>query len=109
MRSLAYTNAFNLLWPIFGTANQLLAALSLLAVTGWLLLRGKKTAYALIPAVFMIAATLASLGILLGEYIRKKSYVLVAADILLFILAPGVVVLVLKTFMKKRIYQPETS
>jgi len=99
---LAFTNAFNMLWPIFGTANQMLAALSLMAVSGWLLLRGKRTTYTLLPAVFMIATTLASLGILMGEYIRKKSYVLVAADVLLFILAIGVVVLVLKTFLKKR-------
>jgi carbon starvation protein len=106
MWSLASTNAFDLLWPIFGTANQLLAALSLLAVSGWLLLRGKKTAFTLIPAVFMIATTLASLGILLREYIQKKSYVLVAADGLLFILAIGVVVLVLKTFLKKRMPEP---
>jgi carbon starvation protein len=106
MWSLASTNAFNLLWPIFGTANQLLAALSLLAVSGWLLLRGKKTAFTLLPAVFMIATTLASLGILLREYIQKKSYVLVAADGLLFILAIGVVVLVLKTFLKKRMPAP---
>jgi len=106
MWSLASTNAFNLLWPIFGTANQLLAALSLLAVSGWLLLRGKKTAFTLLPAVFMIATTLASLGILLREYLQKKSYVLVAADGLLFILAIGVVVLVLKTFSKKRMPEP---
>ena len=106
MWSLASTNAFNLLWPIFGTANQLLAALSLLAVSGWLLLRGKKIAFTLLPAVFMIATTLASLGILLREYIQKKSYVLVAADGLLFILAIGVVVLVLKTFLKKRMPEP---
>jgi carbon starvation protein len=106
MWSLASTNAFNLLWPIFGTANQLLAALSLLAVSGWLLLRGKKTAFTLLPAVFMIATTLASLGILLREYIQKKSYILAAADVLLFILAIGVVVLVLKTFLKKRMATP---
>jgi hypothetical protein len=54
----------------------------------------------------MIATTLASLGILLREYIQKKSYVLVAADGLLFILAIGVVVLVLKTFLKKRMPEP---
>ena len=41
---LASSNAFNVLWPIFGTANQMLAALSLLAVSAWLLLRKKKTA-----------------------------------------------------------------
>ncbi len=109
MWSLAFTNAFNMLWPIFGTANQLLAALSLLAVSGWLLLRGKKTTYTLLPAAFMIATTLASLGILMGKYIQEKSYVLIAADVLLFILGIGVVVLVVKTFWKKRAPEPTIS
>lgn len=98
---LASSNAFNMLWPIFGTANQMLAALSLLAVTGWLLIRKKKTAFAFIPALFMLATTLASLGILLKEYIEKKSYILVAADILMFILAIGVVTLVVKRFLSR--------
>jgi len=107
MWTLAYTSAFNMLWPIFGTANQMLAALSLLAVTGWLLLRKRKTAFTLVPAVFMLATTLASLGILLKEYIQKKSYILVAADILMFILAIGVVVLVIKRFWRRA--APEIS
>jgi carbon starvation protein len=107
MWTLAYTSAFNMLWPIFGTANQMLAALSLLAVTGWLLLRKRKTAFTLVPAVFMLATTLASLGILLKEYIQKKSYILVAADILMFILAIGVVVLVIKRFSRRA--TPELS
>jgi carbon starvation protein len=107
MLTLAYTNAFNMLWPIFGTANQMLAALSLLAVTGWLLLKKRKTAFTLVPAVFMLATTLASLGILLREYIQKKSYILIAADILMFILAIGVVVLVIKRFWRRE--TPEIS
>jgi carbon starvation protein len=101
MALLAFTSAFSLLWPIFGTANQLLASLSLLSVSGWLLLRRRKIAFTLVPAVFMIVTTLASLGILLGSYIRKKNYILMTADILLFILAIGVAVLVVKRFTRK--------
>jgi carbon starvation protein len=99
---LAYSNAFNTLWPIFGTANQLLAAMALLTVSAWLLLRRRRNWYTLVPAVFMVATTLVSLGILLGSYIRKGNAVLVAADLLLFALAAGIVVLFLKTFLKKR-------
>jgi hypothetical protein len=55
----------------------------------------------------MLATTLASLGILLKEYIQKKSYILVAADILMFILAIGVVVLVIKRFWRRA--TPEIS
>ncbi|MGB8951331.1 MAG: carbon starvation CstA family protein [Candidatus Aminicenantales bacterium] len=99
---LAYSNAFSALWPIFGTANQLLAALSLLAVSAWLLLRRKRHSFALLPAIFMIATTVASLIILLLNYIRNKNYVLISADVLLFVLAAGVIILVLKTFFHKK-------
>ncbi len=98
---LAYSNAFSKLWPIFGTANQLLAALGLFAIASWLLLRGKKFAFALLPAVFMLATTIASLGILFMSYIRERNYILMTTDILLFVLAVGVVFLVMKIFRKR--------
>jgi carbon starvation protein len=99
---LAYSNAFNVLWPIFGTANQLLAALVLLAVSAWLLLRRKKNTFTLIPAVFMILTTVASLVILMTKYIQSKNYTLVFADALLMILSGGAIWLFLKTFLKPR-------
>ena len=102
MWTLATSNAFNALWPIFGTANQLLAALSLLAVSAWLLLRKKKAAVTLVPAVFMFLTTLASLSILLTNYIRKKNYILIAADLTLFLLSIGVIGLFIKMFLRKK-------
>ena len=99
---LAYSNAFSSLWPIFGTANQLLAALTLLAVSAWLLIRKKKNLFTLLPAVFMITTTVASLLILLINYYRIKNYLLLAADLLLLTLSAGVVSLILKTFLKPR-------
>ncbi len=99
---LAYSNAFSALWPIFGTANQLLAALGLLAVSAWLLLRGKKYRFALIPAIFMILTTLASLVILLKSYLEKGRYILVVTNILMLLLSLGVVALVVRTFFKKQ-------
>jgi carbon starvation protein len=99
---LAYSNAFNALWPIFGTANQLLAAMALLTVSAWLLLRRRKNWFTLVPAVFMVATTLVSLGILLVGYVKKANYILIAADVLLLALSAGVVVLALKTFLKRR-------
>jgi carbon starvation protein len=98
MWCLAYSNAFNVLWPIFGTANQMLAALALLAVSAWLLIRKKKTAFTLVPAVFMLLTTIASLVILLTNYIRTRNYALIAADLLLLVLSAGVVGLVAKLF-----------
>jgi carbon starvation protein len=101
MWTLAYSNAFNTLWPIFGTANQLLAAMALLTVSAWLLLRKRRNWYTLVPAVFMVLTTLVSLGILLAGYIKKGNYILIAADVVLFALSAGVVALFLKTFLKR--------
>ena len=109
MWMLAYSNAFSALWPIFGTANQLLAALSLLAVSAWLLLRKKKTAITLVPAVFMLLTTLGSLGILLSKYLRDRNYILIAADLTLLALSLGVVWLFLRIFLQGRLRTaPET-
>jgi carbon starvation protein len=99
---LAFSNAFNALWPIFGTANQLLAAMALLTVSAWLLLRKQRNWFTLVPAVFMIATTLVSLGILLSGYIQKGNYILIAADLLLLALSAGVVVLSVKIFVRRR-------
>ena len=99
---LAYSNAFSALWPIFGTANQLLAALGLLAVSAWLLLRKRKATFTLVPAVFMFLTTLASLGILMAGYIRQRNFVLIAADLLLFLLSLGVIALFARTFLKRK-------
>ena len=97
---LAYTNAFSALWPIFGAANQLLAALSLLVVSSWLMLRKRKYFFTVIPAIFMMATTIVSLIILLSNYIQKSNYILIVMDIFLLILSLGMVILSAKTFLQ---------
>jgi carbon starvation protein len=99
---LAYSNAFNRLWPIFATANQLLAALGLLAIAAWLLVRGKRTLFVLVPAVFMVITTVASLLALFQSYAAQRNYPLLIANVLLLILAAGVVGLFLRTFVGRR-------
>ncbi|MDR9417648.1 carbon starvation protein A [Gracilimonas sp.] len=47
-----------LLWPLFGTSNQLLAGISLLLVTIWLKRQGRSIVYTLIPMVFLMIMTL---------------------------------------------------
>lgn len=52
---------YSLIWPLFGAANQLLAALALLAVCAWLGNAGKNNKMFYIPMVFMLVVTLTSL------------------------------------------------
>jgi carbon starvation protein len=54
------------LWQLFGTSNQLLAALSLLIVALWLKSVGRNPAFALYPMVFMYVTTMA--GTLVTAY-----------------------------------------
>ncbi len=48
-------------WTLFGTSNQLLAALSLLGVSVWLHRTGRPVWYTLVPAGFVLTVTLWSL------------------------------------------------
>ena len=54
---------YTLIWPLFGAANQLLAALALLTVCAWLGNAGKNNKMFYVPMVFMLAVTLTSLCI----------------------------------------------
>jgi len=100
--SLTFTNAYLKIWPIFGAANQLLAALTLIAVTAWLAQKSKKYWFTAIPAVFMVITTVTALIILLKRYIQLKSWTLFTTDVILLILAAGVIVLTFKYFYNLR-------
>ncbi|MBO7554634.1 MAG: hypothetical protein J6T41_01490 [Neisseriaceae bacterium] len=54
-------NGYTLIWPLFGAANQLLAAVALLAVCVWLGNAGKNNRMFYVPMIFMLAVTLTSL------------------------------------------------
>ena len=56
-------NGYAKIWALFGSANQLLAALGLLAIAAWLGNVGKKNFMCWIPMFFMLAVTIASLFI----------------------------------------------
>ncbi len=48
-------------WTLFGAANQLLAALTLLVISAWLHQNGKRLAFTFIPMVFVLITTLVAL------------------------------------------------
>lgn len=70
------SGGFSTLWPIFGSANQLLAALALLAVAVWLIQRNVKATFVLIPMFFMFTVTLTSLAIFAWKNFQEESYIL---------------------------------
>jgi carbon starvation protein len=97
MYLLAYNNAFLVIWPAFGSANQLLASLALIAVSVWLVNRGMNAVFTVIPAIFMMVTTIYSLFVLLiTKYLPQNNYALSTFAVLLIILSVGVIGLAYK-------------
>jgi carbon starvation protein len=53
--------AYRSFWVLFGTSNQLLAALSLLGISVWLRRSGRRSFYTFLPMVFVMVVTVWSL------------------------------------------------
>jgi len=89
---LAKTKSWELIWPIFGSANQLIAALSLFTVSAYFAGHKKPTKFSLIPAIFMWIITEAALLYLLfssylkGFLINTGDTILTIVDLVLVIL-----------------------
>jgi carbon starvation protein len=57
----ASEGSYRLFWTLFGTSNQLLAALTLLAISVWLRRMGRRSWFTVAPMLFVMAITLWSL------------------------------------------------
>lgn len=77
----------SVIWPVFGSANQLLAALALLAVSVWLAKMKRKNLFTVIPMFFMFIITLTALITLMLKTINDANYILFGVACLLFIVA----------------------
>lgn len=92
---------FTTLWPIFGSANQLLAALALLTIAVWLIKKKVNALFVTIPMFFMFTVTLASLGLFAWKNFQDEVYVLSLIACLLFVLAISLMVLATQSLKKK--------
>jgi carbon starvation protein len=93
-------------WPVFGSANQLIAALALLVLTVILWRRRKPVIYTLIPFVFMLATTLGALVINGWSFIAARKIALAAISAALFLLAVLMVVDSLLAVLRQRRESP---
>lgn len=80
---------WKMIWPVFGSTNQLLGGLALLVVTVWLRRAGRNAWITLIPTVVMLAATILALV----QLVKQHGLSLVGS-IAGLLLALGVVLLV---------------
>lgn len=101
---------YSKIWALFGAANQLLAALALLAVASWLGNCGKNNKMLYIPMVFMLLATLTSLvltfinkvKVITGGAGDMAAWLQAIFSVILFVLALFLVVEGVQALAKKK-------
>lgn len=98
LSALLLSYGFQKIWPIFGSANQLLAGLALLAVSAWLAKSGKKNMMTVIPMIFMFAVTLTALVLVAKTNFSGGSLIIGALAAILFVLAIILIVTTIKVF-----------
>lgn len=84
---LTFSGQSMVIWPVFGSANQLLAAIALLALTVWVAKRKMNFLFILIPTIFMFAVTLTALAMLIYQNVLVNNYSLSLISLFLFVLA----------------------
>ena len=72
-----------ILWPLFGTTNQLLAGLTLMVITVMLMKQKSAIKYTLIPLIFLLCMTFAALLIQLVDFYNKENWLLIIMDLVI--------------------------
>lgn len=87
---------WTVIWPIFGSANQLLSAIALLALGVWLKKSGREHKMATLPMVFMFAVTIVALVQLI--FANLTNYVLLGFSLALLVLSLVLIKQAVKSF-----------
>jgi len=87
---LAVTNSYANLWRLFGSSNQLIAAIALITISAYFVEHKKKIKFLVIPTIFMMITTISALGYGLfnkNGYIFTGNWLLAIISIVLLGLA----------------------
>jgi carbon starvation protein len=75
------------IWPLFGTTNQLLAALTLLVISLMVVRLGRPPWFTLAPMLGLILMTIAALLYQLVDFYRQENWFLAGLDALILVAA----------------------
>ncbi len=75
------------IWPLFGTTNQLLAGLTLAVITVILIKLGRSPVYTLVPLVFLLAMSIYALLVQMGQFYRAENWLLLGMDVIILVAA----------------------
>lgn len=89
------------IWPVFGSVNQLLAALTLLLISLWLIRRKTSPIIAIIPLVFMFAVSGTGLYSFAAKVMTKNGALLGVLSIILLFLSLVLIFLAILSIIKE--------
>ncbi len=92
-----------ILWPLFGSVNQLLAGLALLIITVYLKKQKASIYYVAIPMVFMVVMTGFAMFYNILDFFRKHNILLLLIGIAVFVLEIWMVIEAMVVLRKKEI------
>ena len=72
------------LWPLFGATNQMLAGLTLILITTFLIQKGRNFWPYLLPAIFVILMTGIALSFNIKIYVENQNWFLTSLGVILF-------------------------
>ncbi len=76
-----------IIWPLFGSTNQILASLTLLVISVMLIKAGRPAVYTLVPMAFVLVMAFFAGVIKLGEYYQQDNWLLVVLDLVVLIVS----------------------
>ncbi|MBD1581181.1 carbon starvation protein A [Pseudoalteromonas sp. S16_S37] len=76
-----------IIWPLFGSTNQILASLTLLVISVYLIKLGRPAKYTLIPMSFVLLMAFFAGIIKLQEYYQQGNWLLVGLDIIVLVVS----------------------
>ena len=81
-----------LIWPLFGTTNQLMAGLTLGILAVMLLRKGRTVVPIVLPMVFVLVMTVYALFVQLGTFYREENWLLLVLDVVILVAALWVII-----------------
>ena len=76
-----------IIWPLFGTTNQLLAGLTLSIVSVILIRQGRPAWFTAVPLAFLLTMSVYALLVQLGQFYRAENWLLLGMDVIILMAA----------------------
>lgn len=99
---MAFRGSANLIWPLFGATNQMLAGLALLTITVYLVKKNKPIRYTMIPMIFMIIMTTWGMVANFRSYLAAGNMLLTVINGLIILLELWMIVEAVTVLSKSR-------